>query len=112
MLVFGSFIHSRDHYNIFLINRMHCYHYLTAYIKRVIVHPSFHNITFKQAEKLLVDMDQGEAIIRPSSKVRSIVMLLLGLVARDKLNTVYVTLQFKTTLEPENLRLSHGLVSP
>lgn len=38
-------------------------------MKRVIVHPSFHNITFKDAEKLLINMDLGEVVIRPSSKV-------------------------------------------
>ncbi|XP_078492453.1 transcription elongation factor SPT6 [Ciona intestinalis] len=40
----------------------------TTYIKRVIAHPSFHNIDFKSAEKRMQDMDQGDAIIRPSSK--------------------------------------------
>lgn len=40
----------------------------TAYIKRVIAHPSFHNINFKQAEKMMETMDQGDVIIRPSSK--------------------------------------------
>uniref|UniRef100_A0A4W3JZH9 SPT6 homolog, histone chaperone and transcription elongation factor n=1 Tax=Callorhinchus milii TaxID=7868 RepID=A0A4W3JZH9_CALMI len=40
----------------------------TMYIKRVIVHPSFHNINFKQAEKMMETMDQGDVIIRPSSK--------------------------------------------
>ena len=39
-----------------------------SYIKRIIVHPSFHNIDFKQAEKMLNNMEQGNAIIRPSSK--------------------------------------------
>jgi len=39
-----------------------------TYIKRVIVHPSFHNIGYKEAEKLLETMDQGDVIIRPSSK--------------------------------------------
>lgn len=39
-----------------------------TYIKRVIVHPAFHNISFQEAEKLMVNMDQGEVIIRPSSK--------------------------------------------
>lgn len=39
------------------------------YIKRVIVHPAFRNISFKDAEKLLADMEQGECIVRPSSKV-------------------------------------------
>ncbi|EEC12431.1 S1 RNA binding domain-containing protein, putative [Ixodes scapularis] len=39
-----------------------------AYVKRVIVHPSFHNISYKEAEKLLSTMDQGDVIIRPSSK--------------------------------------------
>lgn len=39
-----------------------------TYIKRVIVHPAFHNISFAEAEKLLQNMDQGEAIVRPSSK--------------------------------------------
>ncbi|XP_031559934.1 transcription elongation factor SPT6-like [Actinia tenebrosa] len=38
------------------------------YIKRVIVHPSFRNISFKEAEKVLADMEQGECIVRPSSK--------------------------------------------
>ena len=40
----------------------------STYIRRVIVHPAFQNISFKEAEKLLKDMDQGDAIIRPSSK--------------------------------------------
>ncbi|CAG9774076.1 unnamed protein product [Ceutorhynchus assimilis] len=39
-----------------------------TYIKRVIVHPAFHNISYKEAEKCMVNMDQGEVIIRPSSK--------------------------------------------
>lgn len=38
------------------------------YVKRVIVHPSFHNIAYSEAEKLMRSMKQGEAIIRPSSK--------------------------------------------
>lgn len=36
--------------------------------KRIIVHPSFHNIDFKQSEQMLESMHQGEAIFRPSSK--------------------------------------------
>uniref|UniRef100_A0A8C8F2F5 Transcription elongation factor SPT6 n=1 Tax=Oncorhynchus tshawytscha TaxID=74940 RepID=A0A8C8F2F5_ONCTS len=40
----------------------------TTYIKRVIAHPSFHNINFKQAEKMMESMDQGDVVIRPSSK--------------------------------------------
>ena len=39
-----------------------------TYVKRVIVHPSFHNISFSEAEKLLKNMKQGDAIVRPSSK--------------------------------------------
>nr|MBE5727272.1 Spt6 [Cucujiformia] len=39
-----------------------------TYIKRVILHPSFHNITFLEAENRMATMDQGEVIIRPSSK--------------------------------------------
>ena len=39
-----------------------------AYIKRVIAHPSFHNISFKQAEKMMESLDQGDLVIRPSSK--------------------------------------------
>jgi transcription elongation factor SPT6 len=39
-----------------------------TYVKRIIVHPAFHNIDYKQAEKMLATLDQGEAIIRPSSK--------------------------------------------
>lgn len=38
------------------------------YIKRVIVHPSFHNISYAEALKLLDQLDQGEVIVRPSSK--------------------------------------------
>lgn len=39
-----------------------------TYIKRVIVHPAFHNISFAEAEKVMANMEQGEVIIRPSSK--------------------------------------------
>ena len=38
------------------------------YHKRVIAHPSFHNIDYNEVDKLLSTMDQGEAVIRPSSK--------------------------------------------
>lgn len=38
------------------------------YIKRIIVHPAYHNVTYDAAIKMLEGMDQGEAIIRPSSK--------------------------------------------
>ncbi|XP_023245993.1 transcription elongation factor SPT6 isoform X2 [Copidosoma floridanum] len=38
------------------------------YVTRVIIHPSFRNITYADAEKLMQTMQQGEAIIRPSSK--------------------------------------------
>lgn len=38
------------------------------YIKRVIVHPSFHNISYSEALKILDQLDQGEVIVRPSSK--------------------------------------------
>lgn len=43
--------------------------FLAVYLKRVIVHPSFKNVGFKEAEKILASMDQGDVIIRPSSKV-------------------------------------------
>ncbi|XP_039292182.1 transcription elongation factor SPT6 isoform X2 [Nilaparvata lugens] len=39
-----------------------------TYMKRVIVHPAFHNISYAEADKLLANMEQGEVIIRPSSK--------------------------------------------
>lgn len=39
-----------------------------TYIKRVIVHPCFHNVSFAEGVKLLHNSDQGDAIIRPSSK--------------------------------------------
>lgn len=39
-----------------------------SYTTRVIVHPSFKNISFKEAEKLMASMDQGDVIVRPSSK--------------------------------------------
>lgn len=38
------------------------------YMKRNIVHPAFHNISFDAAIKMMENMDQGEAIFRPSSK--------------------------------------------
>ncbi|XP_047991435.1 transcription elongation factor SPT6 [Leguminivora glycinivorella] len=38
------------------------------YVKRVIVHPAFHNISFAEAEKLMENLAQGEVIVRPSSK--------------------------------------------
>ena len=40
----------------------------STYIRRVITHSSFHNISYKEAEKMLATMDQGDCIIRPSSK--------------------------------------------
>ncbi|KRZ60152.1 Transcription elongation factor SPT6, partial [Trichinella nativa] len=39
-----------------------------AIFKRVIAHPSFRNCTCSEAEELLDQMDEGDAIIRPSSK--------------------------------------------
>ncbi|ODM97896.1 Transcription elongation factor SPT6 [Orchesella cincta] len=39
-----------------------------TYIKRVIVHPSFKNISYREVEVLMDTMDQGEVIVRPSSK--------------------------------------------
>lgn len=42
--------------------------FFAAYIKRVIAHPNFHNISFNQAEKMMETLDQGDLIIRPSSK--------------------------------------------
>jgi len=41
-------------------------------VKRVIVHPAFKNISFKDAERLLAEVDQGECIVRPSSKVNKV----------------------------------------
>jgi len=48
-----------------------------TYVKRVIVHPSFHNISYADAEKKMQNMDQGEAIVRPSSKVALLMELQL-----------------------------------
>ena len=42
---------------------------IAGYITRVIVHPAFLNVSFKEAERELSKMEQGEAIFRPSSKV-------------------------------------------
>lgn len=39
------------------------------YTKRHIVHPSFKNISYGESEKLMELMEQGEVIVRPSSKV-------------------------------------------
>lgn len=38
------------------------------YTKRVIVHQAFHNISYAEAVKLLKNMEQGEVVVRPSSK--------------------------------------------
>ena len=43
--------------------------FFTAYVKRVIAHPSFHNIDYKSTIKLMTNMEPGEVVIRPSSKV-------------------------------------------
>jgi hypothetical protein len=51
--------------------------HLQTYVRRVIVHPSFKNISFKELIPLMDQMDQGEVIIRPSSKVRSLKYLLI-----------------------------------
>lgn len=40
----------------------------TQYQKRVIAHPSFRNIDYNEAEKVMQHLEQGEVIIRPSSK--------------------------------------------
>ncbi|XP_043269768.1 transcription elongation factor SPT6 isoform X2 [Venturia canescens] len=39
-----------------------------TYVKRVIVHPSFHNISYSEAEKMMKTTKQGDAVVRPSSK--------------------------------------------
>lgn len=39
-----------------------------TYIKRIIVHPAFHNKSYTEAVKIMDTMDQGEVIVRPSSK--------------------------------------------
>ena len=38
-------------------------------MKRVIAHPSFRNIDYRACEKVMADMEQGDVVIRPSSKV-------------------------------------------
>lgn len=38
------------------------------YVKRVIIHPSFHNKSYAEVVKIMETMDQGEVIVRPSSK--------------------------------------------
>ncbi|XP_071546473.1 transcription elongation factor SPT6 [Panulirus ornatus] len=40
----------------------------TQYQKRVIAHPSFRNIDYNEAEKVMQQLEQGDVIIRPSSK--------------------------------------------
>ncbi len=49
---------------------------MLGYMKRVIVHPVFQNIAFKDAEKKLAGMEQGECIVRPSSKVSVLIDVL------------------------------------
>lgn len=38
------------------------------YTKRIIVHPAFHNKSYTEAVKIMATMEQGEVIVRPSSK--------------------------------------------
>lgn len=45
--------------------------FVVAFIKRVIAHPTFHNVGYKECEKLLDELGEGECVIRPSSKVRT-----------------------------------------
>ncbi|KAK7079180.1 Transcription elongation factor SPT6 [Halocaridina rubra] len=40
----------------------------TQYQKRVIAHPAFRNIDYNEAEKVMQQLEQGDVIIRPSSK--------------------------------------------
>uniref|UniRef100_A0A0N4ZX03 SH2 domain-containing protein n=1 Tax=Parastrongyloides trichosuri TaxID=131310 RepID=A0A0N4ZX03_PARTI len=39
-----------------------------SYFKRVIAHPQFYNVSFKEAEAILSQKDPGDSVIRPSSK--------------------------------------------
>lgn len=66
-----------------------------TYIKRVITHPSFKNISFKEALDLMEHMDQGECIIRPSSKVSKIVLNFAPLVYKFQKNFILSTLVFE-----------------
>ena len=50
---------------------------ILEYFRRVIVHPSFMNCSYAEAEKALAKMDQGDAIFRPSSKVRKTTSILI-----------------------------------
>ncbi|PVD31669.1 hypothetical protein C0Q70_07087 [Pomacea canaliculata] len=43
-------------------------HARQMYIKRVIAHPNFKNIGYKECEKVMASMDNGDVIVRPSSK--------------------------------------------
>ena len=58
-----------NQYNYFTCMYLRYYSSLPEYMKRVIVHPSFLNVSFKEAENALMSMEQGDAIFRPSSKV-------------------------------------------
>ncbi|UYV64595.1 SUPT6H, partial [Cordylochernes scorpioides] len=51
------------------------YQTVNEFIKRVIVHPLFFNITYKQAEDMIARMDQGSCIFRPSSKAANHLIL-------------------------------------
>ena len=37
-------------------------------MKRIIVHPSFLNVSFKEAEDALANMDQGDAILDQAAR--------------------------------------------
>uniref|UniRef100_A0A1I8JEX7 Transcription elongation factor spt6 n=1 Tax=Macrostomum lignano TaxID=282301 RepID=A0A1I8JEX7_9PLAT len=39
-----------------------------TYVKRVIDHPNFHNVTYRDCAKLMHSLDLGDAVFRPSSK--------------------------------------------
>ena len=54
------------------------FHSVPAYIKRVIAHPNFKNIDYATSVRLMADVDVGDVIIRPSSKVSANPCSLIG----------------------------------
>ena len=78
----------------------------------MIVHPAFKNISFKEAERLLADMDQGECIVRPSSKVSDPAVVFEGLFTLYmEVGNSWLVRQSALPRSKNNLRL-HTILRP
>jgi len=74
------------------------------FINRLIVHPQFHNISSKDAEKYLTEKDIGESIIRPSSKGNDHLTLTWKFY-----NNIYIHIDISERDKPNQLSIGKSL---